>query len=245
MHPWWFCLWLWEWFWQESGVLPWVELNQGSMSVAALIVALWLAIIEQRRAVRAEAQMKASDAAADRRALEASRDADRRMTEAAANADRKAVAAGKAADRKAAVAAIEAKLEITRQFVDAVVGLIDETTSAGLMDLELAAPLISHGNANARLPRNIRSVAPIAGAAMRALQPAAPPIPRVILATERAIQRIDTVKYLDGYGVPSSFDNTVRGVISSLEDEKRELLDLRPKAPGSAIGSIRRAAVRK
>lgn len=47
---WWFCLWLWEWFWNPQGMLPWAEANQGMLSIGALLLAIGVAWFEHRRA---------------------------------------------------------------------------------------------------------------------------------------------------------------------------------------------------
>jgi hypothetical protein len=213
-------------------MLVWAEANQGLLSVAALVSALVLALVEQRRALIAEQFARDADAAADRRALEASRDADRRAREASADADRKASEASADADRKAsaAIAAADRKADLAakrasdtaiREYVDVILELIKPYLSGAASARSQA---LSH---MAAYPDRdfVNTGWQHAGAeivsALAAILPAAPRSPPLILATQRTINTLNLAlgfgRYSSGDGHLSMIDQTTRALTQQIE----------------------------
>jgi vacuolar-type H+-ATPase subunit E/Vma4 len=214
MHPIWFARWLWEWFWHPQGMLVWAEANQGLLSIAALVSALILALIEQRRALVAEQFARGSDAAADRRAREASEEADRRMAASTADADRRARAAEASADRKAraAVAASDRKAELAilraserqrREYIDVVLELLEpycRSITAAQIRVEATPPNASD---NVNCP-NWWAAGEELIRVLSAILPTAPSSPAIILATQRTISALREPLNLSTYSTLAS-----------------------------------------
>ena len=191
-------------------MLVWAEANQGLLSIAALVSALILALVEQKRAIIAEQFARDADAAADRRALEASRDADRRAREASADADRKAAEASADADRKAsaAIAAADRKAELaarrvadnaTREYVDVILELLTpylEGAAAARLVVVAHIEKFPDGNLSVRdwCEAGMEIIS-----ALEAILPAAPRSPPLILATQRTINALISAANSGGY----------------------------------------------
>jgi hypothetical protein len=221
-------------------MLVWAEANQGLLSVAALASALILALVEQKRAIAAEQFARDADAAADRRALDASRDADRRAAEASAEADRKAAAASAEADRKAtkAIADADRKAEAAarayadtarREYVDVILVLlmpILSAAAAGRREVERRAQTLN--------PSRDFNIAPWwegipdTVEALRAIMPAAPKSPELILTTQRIVRALERAQSGGGYTIASSHLSIIDMAAGELEKQMKVLRDNRP-----------------
>lgn len=244
MHPIWFVVWAWEKAWSPEGLFPLLEHNQGLLSIFALITALILASVEQRRAISAEAIARDSDAAQDRRALAASQDADRRMAEASAEADRKARSAIAAADRKAALQASRADIIERLRFIDVVSTLVAGFKEIAQQDTSvLTANITASGDRERMMPRGWQNAAAEAQAALEAILPSAPRDPGIILSTQRIIRALHNVSFGPTYtfasALLSTIDEHVRGVDMCLA--QLEMLRPRDLAPLPMRKARRRA----
>lgn len=229
-HGLWFFRWTYAWFFNPSGILPWAEHNQGLLSIFALVTALVLALIEQRRAIFAEAFARASDAAQERRALEASRDADRRMTEANALADRTARAASAEADRKAAEKLALADIYERLKFISTV-----ETLLAGFrlkIDDSKSTLTVAIEKTNDRdrpMPREWQNSADEIKSSLQAILPSAPRDPGIVLSTQRIIVALGLCEIGYTYTAPSSLIAIINERAKTVELRLSELTKLKPE----------------
>lgn len=230
MHPIWFAIWAWEKAWSPDGLFPLLEHNQGALSVAALMLALYGFWHETRRANAAVEASRASDAAQDRRALEASQHADRRMAEANAEADRKAQQANAAADRKAAEQAHRAAIDERRTFIRIVEELVRGVERVANDDLAVLARFRDATNDRDRaVPTGWQRAAAEAKAALEAILPSSPRDPGIILGTQRIILALGEAQTGYAYQAASALISLISNRIDGVKLCTAQLSALKPE----------------
>jgi hypothetical protein len=174
MHPIWFMQWVWQKAWSQGGLAPLLEHNQGSLSLAALTLALIILKVENDRAKKAEAKAAASE----RLQVEAARaaEAERRQYE---------LETQRGQAELAREAEIDRQLLHMARFVKAANGILIRVGNALVDDINAAgASKAEDGTALYPSP-GTRKTAVAAAHSLIAIIPASPMEPDLIVDVRR------------------------------------------------------------
>jgi hypothetical protein len=166
-HGWWFWLWLDQHWTKPTQRFPWAEENQGLVSLIALVTALLLFLLEQKRAN--EAEQAGRDEAARQESLDKTR-------------TREAI------EREGFLSRLAAQNRVT-EHVRVCAGIIENV--AGDLDAEYERTSIASVRANNASwlwdpPEGLQDALEGLAASLTALLPGCPPDGELILATQRA-----------------------------------------------------------
>ena len=197
MHPIWFVQWAWEKAWSSDGLLPLIEHNQGALSLFALVFALVVFNVENRRAnqeaasaAKADADRRQESLDAEIRARTFALEAEARERQALHDLSAKERAAMRQgqleAEDRARLLTQSQEIRAVDEYVDACIGLIRPVIDG------LAGPKATYNvtPTKLRIGSTHTATADRNADALAELLRASPRDPELILATQHAMSML-------------------------------------------------------
>lgn len=175
MHPIWFMQWLWQKAWSQEGLLPLLEHNQGSLSLAALGLALVALVVENGRANKAQADALE----AERARVEISRRAEAERRQYELEAQRRQAELAREAQ-------IDRQIQVMAKFVRAANGIVLKVEKAVIDELNVVQASVTEGVTRLHPGAETKKAAMVAAHSLIAIIPAAPMDPDLITDVRRA-----------------------------------------------------------
>lgn len=249
MHPIWFVQWTWEKAWSSDGLLPLIEHNQGGLSLFALVFALVVFNVENRRANqeaasagKAEADRRQESLDAEIRARTFALEAEARERQALHDLSAKERAAMRQgqleAEDRARLLTQAQEIRAVDEYVDACIGLIRPVIDG------LAGPKATYNvtPTKLRIDSSHTAMADRNADALAELLRASPRDPELILATQRAVSMLQWFYRSNDINEASTVQEAVarhhrefQAIVERFETRRSELAQrIRSAGPASA-----------